>query len=68
MSLDLLDHLISDICAVTESVMNSDATDLATWQPFAATQEKKHASAGLQSHEKHKARRPMSEGVHRSVC
>lgn len=68
MSLDLLDRLITDICAVTESVMQSDAIDLAAWQPFANTIEKTHGSRGVSSAEKHKAKRPMHHGVHRSVC
>lgn len=69
MSLDLLDRLISDICAVMEGIMNtSSELDLAGWQPVTASIEKKHASAGVDHKNKHKARRPMSEGVHRSVC
>lgn len=70
MSLDLLDRLITDICAVTESVMNADEIDLAVWQPFQnkTTAEKKVGSTGAQSHEKHKHKRPMSKGVHRTVC
>lgn len=69
MSLDLLDRLISDICAVIENIMNTNAeVDLAAWQPFSASTEKKHASQGHDSRNKHKARRPMHEGVHRSVC
>lgn len=67
MSLDLLDRLVTDICAITENVMNSDQVDLAAWQPGSSA-EKKHGSAGLQHHEKHKARRPMQAGVHRTVC
>lgn len=70
MSLDLLDRLISDIFAVTESVMSSDEIDLKVWQPFQNknTVEKSHGSAGSGAHEKHKHRRPMGEGVHRTVC
>ena len=70
MSLDLLDRLITDIFAVTESVMNSDEIDLAIWQPFQnkTTAEKKLGSTGAQSHEHHKHKRPMSKGVHRTVC
>lgn len=67
MSLDLLDRLITDICAVTETVMESDTVDLAAWQPTPSA-EKTHGSAGLPHHHRHKARRPMHEGVHRSVC
>ncbi|KAF2083262.1 glutamate decarboxylase [Saccharata proteae CBS 121410] len=68
MSMDLLDRLISDICAVTESVMQADQIDLEAWQPFSSSVEKKHASQGVDSKNKHKSRRPMHEGVHRSVC
>ena len=69
MSLDLLDRLISDICAVMENIMNTNAeVDLAAWQPFSVSTEKKHASQGHDSKNKHKARRPMHHGVHRSVC
>jgi len=70
MSLDLLDRLISDICSVTEQLMNMDKAveQLDVFQPAPSTVEKQHSSAGLPHHEKHKARRPMKEGVHRSVC
>jgi glutamate decarboxylase len=68
MSLDLLDRLITDICAVTESIMQTDAVDMQAYQPVDASTEKKHSSRGVQAHERHKAKRPMSEGVHRTVC
>ncbi|KAL9070337.1 MAG: hypothetical protein Q9157_005847 [Trypethelium eluteriae] len=68
MSIDLLDRLIADICAATETLINSDEIDLAAWQPFSNSVEKTHSSAGQKSHNKHKAKRPMSHGVHRSVC
>lgn len=70
MSLDLLDRLITDICEVTENIMNTDAVDMQVYQPASSntTTEKKHSSRGLGAHEKHKAKRPMSEGVHRTVC
>lgn len=67
MSLDLLDRLVRDIVAVTETIMNTDQIDLAAWQPSNSI-EKQHANQGLQHHEKKKSKRPMSEGVHRSVC
>jgi glutamate decarboxylase len=67
MSLDLLDRLISDIIAVTETVISSEKADLQVWQPDASI-EKQHGSIGLPHHQKHKAKRPMHEGVHRSVC
>ncbi|KAK8216355.1 pyridoxal phosphate-dependent transferase [Phyllosticta capitalensis] len=68
MSLDLLDRLVTDICAVTETVMSSDTMDLSAWQPGRSSIEKKHGNHGLEAGEKHKARRPMHHGVHRSVC
>lgn len=69
MSLDLLDRLITDICAVTESVMQSDQIDLLAWQPSSNNSvEKIHGNRGLDSKDKHKAKRPMHHGVHRSVC
>lgn len=71
MSLDLLDRLISDIVSVTQTLMSTDASDLSAMQPSAAGNvEKDHMSLGKR-HEhraKHGSRRPMSEGVHRSVC
>lgn len=70
MSLDLVDRLITDIFSVTESVMNSDEIDLTVWQPFQNrnSTEKQHGSMGSQSHETQKHRRPMSDGIHRTVC
>ncbi len=68
MSLDLLDRLIADICAVTETLMISDEIDLQTWQPFSSSVEKTYASLGHGAKDRHKVKRPMSEGVHRSVC
>jgi glutamate decarboxylase len=55
---------------VTENVMNSDAIDLKVWQPFQNKNsvEHTHGSMGAQAHEKHKHKRPMSKGVHRTVC
>ena len=67
LSLDMIDRLISDICSVTEQLMKTDAVDLAAFQPSVST-EKEHANKGLQNKHMHKAQRPMSEGVHRSVC
>ena len=70
MSLDLLDRLITDICAVTETVMNSDEIDLTIWQPFQNknSTEGKEGSLGARSHETSKHKRPMNKGVHRTVC
>ena len=68
MSLDLLDRLITDIIAITEQLMNADPLDLAAFQPGATTIEKQHQSKGVDHANKHKAERPMSKGVHRTVC
>ncbi|KAK5089550.1 glutamate decarboxylase gad1 [Exophiala xenobiotica] len=70
MSLDLLDRLITDICVVTQQMMDTDLTDLQVWQPGQTSLEKQHQSLGKNAHhrKKHGSQRPMSEGVHRSVC
>jgi len=68
MSLDLLDRLISDIISVTQTLMDSDAMDIAAFQPDSHTVEKQHASLGYPAKDKQKAKRPMREGVHRTVC
>ena len=68
MSLDLLDRLITDIIAITEQLMDADPLDLAAFQPGATTIEKQHQSKGIDHANKHKAERPMSKGVHRTVC
>jgi glutamate decarboxylase len=70
MSMDLLDRLITDIFSVTEGVMNSDEIDLKAWQPFQGktNAEATHGSLGAKPHETHKHKRPMSKGVHRTVC
>lgn len=67
-SLDMIDRLVTDICAVTEMLMNTDAINLAAFQPSNPSIEKSYASQGLTHRQKHKAKRPMHEGVHRSVC
>jgi len=68
LSLDMIDRLITDIIGVTELLIKTDAIDLAAFQPSAASVEKTHASKGLKKEHKHKAQRPMSDGVHRAVC
>lgn len=68
MSLDLLDRLITDIIAITEQLMNADPMDLAAFQPGATSIEKQHQSKGVDHQHKHLANRPMSKGVHRTVC
>ena len=68
LSLDMIDRLVTDIIQVMEQLQNTDATDLAAWQPSNPSAEKSHASLGYRAHNRHKAKRPMHEGVHRSVC
>ena len=71
MSLDLLDRLITDIIEVTEHLMQADELDLGRFQPGSSAVgkiEKEASSSGLGAKEKHKARRPMTHGVHRTVC
>jgi glutamate decarboxylase len=66
MSLDLLDRLIADICAVTEALMSSDAIDLAAWQPFSESVEKKKSKKS--SEDAKDGKHPMHKGIHRAVC
>ncbi|RVX73544.1 hypothetical protein B0A52_02432 [Exophiala mesophila] len=47
MSLDLLDRLISDIIAVTQSLMESDVFDLQALQDSATSIEQSHGSKGV---------------------
>ncbi|CAG8953556.1 hypothetical protein HYFRA_00010014 [Hymenoscyphus fraxineus] len=72
MSLDLLDRLISDICETTQSLIENDETDLSILSQRKDTSaEKTHSSSGEHSGKKGQGRggkRPMSEGIHRSVC
>ena len=69
MSRDLLDRLVADIFEVTEALAKLDQHELGTWQPGPSPSvEKVHASSGHQHKDRHLAERPMSEGVHRSVC
>jgi glutamate decarboxylase len=65
----MIDRLVTDICAVTEMLMKTDAVDLAAFQPGgAASVEKTHANQGLKKEHKHKAKHPTSDGVYRTVC
>lgn len=71
LSLDLLDQLITDIISVTEQLMSSAPIDLTPFQPgktAVGKLEKEFLSGGLPYHERHKAKRPMRHGVHRTVC
>jgi len=71
MSFDLLDRLIADIFATTQQLIESDGADLRILNQSKDTSiEKQVASSGKQ-HGKGQGkggRKPMSEGVHRSVC
>lgn len=33
LSIDMIDRLITDICSITENLMQSDQFDVAAWQP-----------------------------------
>ena len=68
MSLDLLDRLISDLVEVTQTLMNLDVVDLQAYQPGVASIEKDHGSKGVERKYAHKAKRPLHDGVHRTVC
>lgn len=67
LSLDMIDRLVTDICSVTELLIKTDSADLAAFQPSASV-EKTHANKGLKKEHKHKAQRPTSDGVYRTVC
>ncbi|CZT12370.1 related to glutamate decarboxylase [Rhynchosporium graminicola] len=70
MSFDLLDRLISDICVVTQNLIESDTQDLSVLGGKNNSVEIEHGTVGTQ-HNKGQGKggkRPMSEGVHRTVC
>ncbi|KAH7409607.1 glutamate decarboxylase-like protein [Cadophora sp. MPI-SDFR-AT-0126] len=72
MSFDLLDRLISDICVTTQNLIDSDTQDLSMLAHTKNnnTIEKEHGTVGTK-HNKGQGKggkRPMNEGVHRSVC
>jgi glutamate decarboxylase len=71
MSLDLLDRLLADICAVTSRLMETSPGDLGFIQGEHNTSaEKQLSSKGEQAEEGQGkgGERPMSEGIHRTVC
>jgi len=72
MSFDLLDRLISDICATTQDLIENDQADLRILSKSKDNSaEKEHSSSGSHPDSKGQGRggkRPMSEGVHRTVC
>jgi glutamate decarboxylase len=65
MGMDLLDHLITDICVTTEALMKMDDFDLATWHPFPS---KTSSSHGTDSSGHRMSVTEMDGGIHRSVC
>jgi glutamate decarboxylase len=67
MSLELLDRLISDAIAVTQTLAESDLGGLAALQRTATSTEEQHQSQGVDSkhRKKHGSKRPMSEGAPR---
>jgi glutamate decarboxylase len=67
MSLDLLDRLIADIFDTTQTLMNSDLSDLQAWGSTAVV-ERTHGRVGHDGHNKPTAARPLHRGIHRSVC
>ena len=78
MSFDLLDRLISDICQVTQTLMDNDEIDLSILQknkrkvPLKSEQEKK-GEGDKTAQERGKdivsgETKRMAEGIHRSVC
>ena len=70
MTLNLLDKLISDIVAVTQTLMESDVGDLSILQPNATSIEKARQSLGVDAKDRKKygSTRTMTNGIHRSVC
>ncbi|KAI9814709.1 MAG: hypothetical protein M1826_002155 [Phylliscum demangeonii] len=69
MSQDLLDKLICDIIGVTEKLIESDPEDSHTLlQPIKYWPAKWHQDREQHGKYNHHGRRPMSLGVHRSVC
>ncbi|KAI9838930.1 MAG: hypothetical protein M1819_004138 [Sarea resinae] len=67
MSVDIMDKLVADICSVTEQLIDYES-DLSTYRPGADSVEKRHSSRGVTHNQKHKAKRPLHEGIHRGVC
>ncbi|KAF8864686.1 glutamate decarboxylase [Acephala macrosclerotiorum] len=73
MSFDLLDRLISDICATTQNLIDNDKGDLSILSsPKDNSVEKTHSITGSHPHPQkgqgHSGEIPMTEGVHRAVC
>lgn len=72
MSFDLLDRLIADICQTTQNLIDSDVEDLSILNVAKGNStEKEHSSQGETAKKEgfgKGGKRPMNEGVHRTVC
>jgi len=71
MSFDLLDRLITDICVTTQGLIESDGQDLSILNQSKDQSVEKEQSSSGKKHGKGQGKggkRPMSEGVHRTVC
>jgi len=72
MSFDLLDRLITDICTTTQALIDSDNQDLSILNGGKDTSvEEEHSSKGKSQEgtgQGSGGERPMSKGVHRTVC
>ena len=71
MSFDLLDRLIADICDVTSRLMETSPGDLGFIHAEHNTSAEKQLSSKGKPVEKGQGKdgeRPMSDGIHRSIC
>lgn len=74
MSADLLERLIADIVAVTDSLVDSDPVDLSRLQTHPHQTRIERRQHQSEAHGKHAHRQPrtrmdkMGEGVHKTVC
>ncbi|KAI9674586.1 MAG: hypothetical protein M1829_003668 [Trizodia sp. TS-e1964] len=70
MSLDLLDKLLADLFAVTQTLMECDEVDLQAFASSASSIAKSidNRHQGPAKREGRKQKAPMTEGVHRTVC
>jgi len=77
--MDLLDRLICDICAATETLMGMDEFDLSAFQPFPKKESSSHGAdeSGRRKlsivpdpavEEGKLGTANMDTGIHRSVC
>jgi glutamate decarboxylase len=71
MSRDLLDRLISDLCQVTQTLLEGPERDLAFLSKSSAgasTEQQEGARTETAGSQGQGGKRPMTEGVHRTVC